>query len=696
MPADEELASWDDEALKNAIGRAADGIIEAEGVLLVAEQLGALLQVIPESHEPEGEDDEPPDGDDACDEQFSRLLHEARFKSTTFAGDVSFARLTFTDFADFANTTFSGKVSFAGATFQADARFEGATFAKDVDFSGATFGRSVSGVTFAKATFAGNADFASATFHGDARFQRAMLEGRADFSRATFASSASFGAMFALATFGSEALFFGTSFRSNASFHQTTFRAFAMFDNARFDAEAGFQGAVFEGSATFDDTKFSGDADFGTKTIYPAATFLRDVRFHGATFASGARFRGAIFRRNVDFGRDSVFPGATFGGLADFAEVVFAENASFREVLFTADACFAEASFEKAKLVGPILVQGFLDFGRAVFVEPVKIEIVIAQRLSLDSAVFRGGVDVFASRTKMSLEDAEFAATSLIAELPPQHPGDARRRHPDDAPSLAEAMLSQLEKSPADTRPRLVSIRRAKVAHLTISGADLQACRFAGAHGLDSMKVERVRLAPPPVGRRRIGRRRPMRWMPRQTIAEEQHWRKRQHHGSGWYVNDVRAPDWLRDSGPPLEAEQVAVVYRALRKGREDSKDEPGAADFYYGEMEMRRYGATNAERATIWLYWLVAGYGLRASRALIALAATIAVLAVGLDLWGFRPDKPYGRALLFAVESSVSLLRAPTAALTASGEVIQIVLRLAGPLLFGLALVSLRGRIKR
>jgi hypothetical protein len=85
------------------------------------------------------------------------------------------------------------------------------------------------------------------------------------------------------------------------------------------------------------------------------------------------------------------------------------------------------------------------------------------------------------------------------------------------------------------------------------------------------------------------------------------------------------------------------VTYRALRKGREDRKDEPGAADFYYGEMEMRRQGpfrheakpAPGSRRATpggerliLWLYWLVSGYGLRASRALIALVVTVVVFA--------------------------------------------------------------------
>jgi hypothetical protein len=41
-----------------------------------------------------------------------------------------------------------------------------------------------------------------------------------------------------------------------------------------------------------------------------------------------------------------------------------------------------------------------------------------------------------------------------------------------------------------------------------------------------------------------------------------------------------------------VESAQLAGLYRALRKAREDAKDEPGAVDFYYGEMEMRRYAS--------------------------------------------------------------------------------------------------------
>jgi hypothetical protein len=35
--------------------------------------------------------------------------------------------------------------------------------------------------------------------------------------------------------------------------------------------------------------------------------------------------------------------------------------------------------------------------------------------------------------------------------------------------------------------------------------------------------------------------------------------------------------------------ESVAVLYRSLRKGREDGGDAPGTGDFYYGQMEMWR-----------------------------------------------------------------------------------------------------------
>jgi hypothetical protein len=83
----------------------------------------------------------------------------------------------------------------------------------------------------------------------------------------------------------------------------------------------------------------------------------------------------------------------------------------------------------------------------------------------------------------------------------------------------------------------------------------------------------------------------------------------------------------------------------------------------------------------------------------LIALALTVILFAFLLDWWGFRPDRGFGRTVLFSIESTSSLFRVPETkgvVLTAGGEVLQVVLRLLGPLFLGLALLSLRGRIKR
>jgi hypothetical protein len=114
---------------------------------------------------------------------------------------------------------------------------------------------------------------------------------------------------------------------------------------------------------------------------------------------------------------------------------------------------------------------------------------------------------------------------------------------------------------------------------------------------------------------------------------------------SEWYPTQYQPPYWLKVE--PVTPAQLATLYRALRKGREDIKDEPGAADFYFGEMEMRRqarhdqaqqqrpqghlgtWASARIEHAVLWLYWLVSGYALRAWRALAAVTAVLVLFAV-------------------------------------------------------------------
>ena len=703
QPADIE---WDDAAFEAALKRAKKGIIRAARVRLREDQLRRLLDAAPE--------------DDECPGR--PRLTAADFRGATFYGRASFGR-----------TTFIGNVeAFGGAIFRCDADFRGATFSDDADFRGAIFG--------------GRADFGKATFSGDTYLGGAIFSGYAGFGGAAFSGDTGF---------------FQATFRSDAGFGEATFRRNTVFNAATFSGDANFRGAIFsDGGGDFSGATFSGAGDFGGATFSDAG-FL-EVTFHGNAYFGAARF-----------GDEASFGGATFGGYAYFGGATFSGRAGFGGATFSGDAAFQRATFEEARQVGPLLTGEQLSLDGAVFAQPVRIELS-ARRVSCDRAVFRRGADVLVRWAEVSLEDADFAAPSLVSELPARHRLDGERGFLGwEEPAHDGSWHSQLKRPPKEFRPRVVSLRRAKVADLTLSAVDARACRFVGAHGLDELRLERVGFALPPEGWRLVRRWRPVRWTRRQTVAEERHWRCEHDYGSRWYDDDVRAPGWLEDVAGPPDGEQIAGVYRALRKSREDIKDEPGAADFYYGEMEMRRQrssqeltraapgrhfatmtwrrvrrgyplrahpprgaagglssadsgrpddrlssrpGAAPAghlgdravvepsravlpswgERCILWLYWLVAGYGLRASRALVALAITIALGAVTLDLWGFRPDRSYGRALLFALESSISLLRAPEGKLTASGEVIQIVLRLAGPLFFGLALLSLRGRVKR
>jgi hypothetical protein len=146
--------------------------------------------------------------------------------------------------------------------------------------------------------------------------------------------------------------------------------------------------------------------------------------------------------------------------------------------------------------------------------------------------------------------------------------------------------------------------------------------------------------------------------------------------------------------------------------------------------MEMRRM-ATRAdpphrfENVLLTAYWAVSGYGLRASRAFLTLLLALSVATVLFATVGFGhtqrtvyvpirspianqpvayrqttvPDgKPgFREAAYYSVQSATSLLREPTGEpLTTIGRTVEIALRLLGPLLLGLALLALRGRVKR
>jgi hypothetical protein len=335
-------------------------------------------------------------------------------------------------------------------------------------------------------------------------------------------------------------------------------------------------------------------------------------------------------------------------GTANFGGAHFERRARFRGGGFQASAVFTGATFARARTIGPIEVAQTLDLDRVAFGAPVRIR-VGADLVSCKGTQFQSLTTIDLLLTgDVTLEEAAFAEPSTVT---------GRASGP---------------------KPRVVGLDRANVAHLTLADLDLRDCSFLGVHNLDGLRFEGGTEFPLEDTPWRTSRR---------VIADELNLRKR----SGQASNAA---------AERIDAERIARAYRSLRKGREDSKDAPGAADFYYGEMEMRRSAARGVERAILTLYWLVSGYGLRASRALVALAATILAFAFAFDAWAFDPDGPYGKSLLFSAESTSSLFRVPTppegAVLTDAGRALQMCLRLLGPLFFGLALLALRGRVKR
>ena len=109
-------------------------------------------------------------------------------------------------------------------------------------------------------------------------------------------------------------------------------------------------------------------------------------------------------------------------------------------------------------------------------------------------------------------------------------------------------------------------------------------------------------------------------------------------------------------------------------------------------------------ERRLLDAYWAVSGYGLRAWRAMAALTILLVGCAALFTLPAFVKPHPgaavtFATSLEFTARESLTLIRtsgAPTLQVTGAGTALDIALRLVAPLLLGLAVLAVRGRIKR
>ncbi|MFJ8795318.1 pentapeptide repeat-containing protein [Streptomyces sp. NPDC102462] len=619
----------------------------------------------------------------------------ARFDSATFKNVAKFDSTTFTGLADFNRTIFEDSAWFYSVTFEGGAWFNSASFHGAAGFRRATFGD--------------DSGFGSATFEGDAQFDSATFERAAGFRSATFKDSA----WFHSATFKREARFDSATFKDSVWFDSATFEDVAVFVAAVFKSIAGFDSATFEDPVAFRAATFEENVGFSSTTfksgvLFAEATFENDAWFDSATFQDEARFDLATFKGNAHF------YSATFQGNARFEAAIFQGNARFEAATFEGDVQFVQAVFERADALGPLVCAGRVVLSGAVFNGPVTLSLA-ARRVECRRTRWSSTAELRLRHAKVDFAHAFFEYPLTIAAEPD------RFLLPDGRP-----VGEQVCAGTPDAAVRLASLRAVDAAHLVLADVDLSGCLFTGTVHLDQLRLEGTcsfAEVPPGLHWRR---RRPVRFTRRRTLAEEHHWRARQPAAvPGWNAAVLGAGS----AGPA----QLAPVYRALRKAFEDGKNEPGAADFYYGEMEMRRHdrtGTSRAERGLLHGYWLLSGYGLRASRAMGWLVAAMLVtilLLMGFGLPGHSPKQaatgtvpPGGGEVTFEIDKedpqnpvgnritgdrfekalNVTLnsvvFRSSGQDLTTAGTYIEMASRLMEPTLLALAALAVRGRIKR
>nr|WP_307711206.1 pentapeptide repeat-containing protein [Streptomyces sp. V1I6] len=487
----------------------------------------------------------------------------------------------------------------------------------------------------------------------------------------------------------------------DARFISATFPSNADFDFATFQGKARFQSAIFQGKAVFGAATFQNDVEFRS------AIFKDDAVFQAATFECTADLTGATFQSGAQF------EGANFQGNAEFEAVAFQGDARFELVAFQGDARFELAAFERSASLGPLVCAGRVKLSGAVFGSPVTI-LLAARHLECRRTRWSSTAELRLRYATVDFAQAVFEYPLTIAA----------KAEPFVLPNGQPVPELALAGAPSAT-VRMISLRGVDAAHLVLSDINLAMCMLTGTVHLDQIQLEGT-CSFNDVPRTQWRRWPPVRFTRRRILFEELIWR---------VSEPAAAPGWSATVSGSVRVgpAQLAPVYRALRKAFEDSKNEPGAADFYYGEMEMRRHDRTNttrAERGLLSGYWLLSGYGLRASRALGWLAAAMLVTIVLLMGFGLPKDSPkqeatgtvppgggkttfeidkadpqnprgerftgerFDKALNVTLNSVV--FRSSGQDLTTTGTYIEMTSRVTEPILLGLAVLAVRNRVKR
>ncbi|MGV9933982.1 pentapeptide repeat-containing protein [Streptomyces olivaceoviridis] len=465
---------------------------------------------------------------------------------------------------------------------------------------------------------------------------------------------------------------------------------------------AWFAKSTFTGDARFANARFTGRAQFSM------TTFMDLAAFHDVFFASSAAFDRVTFAGVASFAR------ATFTGSALFG-ATFSDTAWFGEATFHRGVDFRGSVFEKMTELGPLVCAGSVNLSVTEFRGPMTAELAAHRVLCFRTR--------WGATATLRLRYATVDLTDAVFEYPLKIMSARTAFGRSSGNTVFEALLMGLA-----SRARVASVSGTDAAHLVLSDLDLSACQFAGTFNLDQLQMDGdCSFASAPSGVWRLEGARLTRWTSRQALAEEHHWRFKR-----------GQPGWTAAPSSGIRPETVGPaeltrMYRQLRKSFEDARNEPDASDFYYGEMEMRRLDPARprGERRLLALYWAISGYGLRASRALGWLLTAMTATVLSMMLWGLPKDEPKpqstgtltGRHLTFSTDTpdpvnpegpvtarltvqrfdkslrvviNSVIFRSSGQDLTTAGTYIEMLSRIGEPALLGLAVLAVRGRIKR
>jgi uncharacterized protein YjbI with pentapeptide repeats len=463
--------------------------------------------------------------------------------------------------------------------------------------------------------------------------------------------------------------------------------------------------AKFRSPANFTKCKFSGDTQLGRVGDQPPSEFLAEATFNGAVFGSSEAF-GSLVMTDTIFHRATSFRGAQFFGSVSFNDTRFKHAANLSSLTIK-DAPFTRPWHGLNPMIPaepPRTV--VLELRRAQFGLSLELEAHVDGAAVVEDITFAGVSYSLAITTEsdLQLRRLAFEAFNVLSlssstqvsvdQVQMQGGGELRiggKHFSMTNFTCAKPVLASSMGGQPCGKTRLSTLKGTNCDGLTLSGFHYGEARFLGATKLDSLIISGEFTLDVTSG-----------WRARRAVLAEEA-EARSSNASPFtkeYWTRLAAQTMV-SSDPAPELRHLAAVYRALRKGREDQKDEPGSADFYYGEMEMRRLSTPPiVERAILTLYWLVSGYGLRAWRALGLLALVIVGAAAIISHFPLqaqdRGQPPsFASALLFSTQSGLSLAGSADH-YSSIAQVCQLLLRIIVPTLIALAALAVRARVKR